>query len=455
MSSDHLAYSNSMHSVVVQALCRDLLNRDINLNISAADEMLIFFVYQQSDSVEQAIAMYLDSGRRIWATQRQILAWRFGSLGWGGNVLDFASGYGRVTRHIVAEIPRDRVWVADVYAEGVAFQQREFGVHGLVSTTNPAGFQCDARFDCILVSSLFTHLPESSFIAWLDRLGSLLNPGGLLLFSVHDISLRPSGAAVPPSGILFEEQSESGSLDTRDYGSSWVTEDFVRSAVGKAMGPCPVFRIPRGLASYQDLYVVLQQTAPSSGPTIEREADGFLEHCSWIAKRSLRLSGWCADRVIGSPPREVRIRIDGVLVASCRDFEPRPLTGQAFANDTIEAVGWQVTVDLPETSVPESARLSVRPVSADGTELGLYAGPVVWACLRTAQLDTLTLQDRLRHREAMYEELARQSAAREELLSEVKESAEDQALRLRAVEASRFWKARNLWFRFKRAVGLT
>lgn len=340
MPSDHLAYSNSSDSRVVQALCRDVLNRDINLNISASDEMLIFFVYEQSDSYEQAVSMYLDSGRRIWATLRQILAWKFGSLDWGGNLLDFASGYGRVTRHIVAEIPSNRVWVADIYGDGVAFQERELGVHGLVSTTDPGNFQCDARFDCILVSSLFTHLPEASFIAWLDRLGSLLTPDGLLLFSVHDISLRPSGTAIPPEGILFKELSESGSLDTKDYGSSWVTEEFVRSAVGKAMGSCPVFRIPRGLASYQDLYGVLKGgTAASTAPTVEREADGFLEHCSWIGKRSLRLSGWCADRVAGQPPREVRIRIDDVLVASCRDLEPRPLVGQAFANDAMEAMG--------------------------------------------------------------------------------------------------------------------
>lgn len=461
MSSDHLAYSDNSDSVIVQALCRDLLNRDINLNISAVDEMLLFFLYAQGNSFDQAVAMYLDSGRRIWATQRQILAWRFGSLEWGGNILDFASGYGRVTRHIVAEISRDLVWVSDIYAEGVGFQRRELGVHGLVSTTDPADFPCDTSFDCILVSSLFTHLPESSFIAWLQRLGSLLTRSGLLLFSVHDMSLRPPGAAsAPASGILFEEQSESGSLDTKDYGTSWVTEDFVRSAVQQAMGACPVLRIPRGLASFQDLYVVLKEEGASpaafSGLTVDREADGFLEHCSWAGKRSLRLSGWVADRVTGRPPQEVRVRIDDVLVASCRDLQPRPSVGQAFVNDPAEAVGWQVMVDLPATSTPESARLSVRPVAIDGQELGLYSGPVASACLRTAQLDTVILQNELRQREAAYrEDLARQSAAYEESLGRAQARAAELDRRIRAMEASRFWKVRNRWFQFKRAIGLT
>lgn len=460
MSSHPLAYSNDSDSVVVQALCRDLLNRGINLNISAADEMLLFFVYAQGKSFDQAVAMYLDSGRRIWTTLRQVLAWRFGSLDWGGNLLDFASGYGRVTRHIITDVPRERVWISDIYAEGVAFQERELGVHGVVSTTDPADFQCDATFDAILVSSLFTHLPESSFSAWLQRLGSLLTPSGVFLFSVHDISLRPAGEPVPESGMLFQEQSESGSLDTKDYGTSWVTEDFVRAAVRKTVGDCAVLRIPRGLASFQDLYVVLKGKPPSptafAGLAVEREADGFLEHCSWSGKRNLRLSGWVADRVAGRPPQEVRIRVDDVLVASCTDLQVRPAVGEAFGSDPAVAVGWQIAVEIPATSSPESARLSVRPVSVNGEELNLYSGPVVGACLRTAQMDTVILHNELRQREAAHhEELARLNASHAEALGSERARSEWLESRIRGMEASRFWKARNFWFRVKRALGLT
>lgn len=432
------------------------MNRDINLNVSQADEMLHFFMYAQGHSLEQAVAMYLESGRRIWATERQIIAWRFGSLEWGGRVLDFASGYGRVTRHIVPEVPKELVWVSDIYAEGVAFQAREFGVHGLVSTTDPAEFRCDLSFDCILVSSLFTHLPKLSFLNWLRRLGSLLTPTGILLFSVHDISLCSAAVPVPPEGIVFEARSESGSLDAQDYGTSWVTEEFVRAAVREAIGVCPVFRIPRGLASFQDLYVVLREEAdPSvvfSGLKVEREADGFLEHCSWLGQRGLRLSGWFADRVTGRPPQEVRIRIDDVLVASCRDFQPRTAVEQVFASDPVEAVGWQTVVDLPGTADPETARISIRLLSSDGQELSLYSGSVAGTCLRTAQLNTVMLQDELAQRDGLHErELARYNA----LLAESRAETAGLDSRLRAMEASKFWKARNLWFRFKRAVGLT
>ncbi|HEV2856242.1 MAG TPA: class I SAM-dependent methyltransferase [Thermoanaerobaculia bacterium] len=449
MTPAPLAYSNASHSLVVQALCRDLLNRGVDLDISAADEMLLFFLYSQGQDLEQAVAMYLESGRRIWEAQRQVLAWRFGSMDWGGRVLDFASGYGRVVRHITAEIPRERVWVADVYAEGVAFQERVLGVHGIVSSTGPEQFPCDTDFDAVLVSSLFTHLPEPRFLGWLRRLGSLVRPGGLLLFSVHDMSIwtRRTGSSTS-AGIVFEELSESGSLSTSEYGSAWVTEEFVRSAVRQAVGPCPVLRIPRGLASFQDLYVVLKEEraegdAVFSDLRIEREADGFLEHCSWVGARTLQITGWIADRLTGRPPEEVRIWIDGVRVATCRDLQPRPAVESMFTGDSaVQVVGWRVKVDLPATSDPDSALLSVRPVASDGRESSLYSGKVVWACLRTAQLDAVLLQKELSRREAVHaDEIARQRDHYEN--------------RLRAMEASRFWKARNAWFRFKRAVGWT
>src|SRR5262249_48949064 len=148
------------------------------------------------------------------------------------------SGYGRVTRFLLRLLPAERIWVADVYEGGVAFQERRFGVHGIVSTVDPAGFAAAAGaepFDAILVTSLLTHLPEDRFVAWLRVLLSLLAPGGVLAFSVHDRSVLPAGAELPPSGLLFQEISESGSLEVADYGSTWVSEEFVRSALDRAL----------------------------------------------------------------------------------------------------------------------------------------------------------------------------------------------------------------------------
>ncbi len=462
MSSEHLVYSNAHHSLVVQALCRDLLAKGISLDIHTDDEMLSFFLHAQGRDLEQAVAMYLESGRLIWATERQILAWRFGPQPWRRRVLDFASGFGRVTRHMVTEVEREDVWVSDIYAKGVAFQERHLGVHGMVSTTEPESFLCDLTFDAILVSSLFTHLPEARFVSWLRRLGSLVAPGGLLLFSVHDLALRHDGEGDATAGILFQEISESGSLETKDYGTSWVNERFVRSAVEKAIGPYPTLRIPRGLASFQDLYVVVKESGTSaadlfSSLRIECEADGFLEHCSLAGERNLRLSGWVADRVVRQPPQEIRIQIDGEDVLSCRDLEPRPDVERTFPDDPTNIVGWHATVELPRAvDGIGSAELAVYAVYPAGEKRRLYSGSVATACLRSAQLDTAILQRELTRRDAEHrQELEKRETEHADQLASRQEQIEALSRRTRAMEASRFWKARNLWFRVKRAAGLT
>src|SRR6185503_1525471 len=77
-------------------------------------------------------------------------------------------------------------------------------------------------------------------------------------FSAHSPELLPEGAAMPESGIRFQETSESGSLATSDYGSTWVTEAFVRSALDRAAGPgASLHRVERGLCNFQDLYLAL------------------------------------------------------------------------------------------------------------------------------------------------------------------------------------------------------
>lgn len=454
MSPDAEIYRNNGARPLVQALCRDLLARNLNLDVHPADEMLGFFRHAQGNDLDSALVAYFDSGRRIWDAERQVLAWRFGPPPWHFRLLDFASGYGRVTRHIFHEIgPRD-VWVSDIYAGGVAFQEQSFGVQGIVSTTDPASFPGDRSFDAILVSSLFTHLPEARFLAWLRRLGELLSPGGLLLFSVHDLSLPREPASEPASGMVFREISESGSLAKSEYGTCWVSEAFVRRAVEEAIGPRPVLRIPRGLASFQDLYVVVNEPGPGSpdlfsGLTFEREADGFLESCHLIGNRALRLAGWVTDRVAGEPPREVRVRIDGAEAASCRDLEPRPAaTERTLAADPVAAVGWQASFEIPADADPVSARLTIHTVSAAGEEKLLYAGPIESACLRSAQLDTVLLKAELRARE---DDLNR----RDLLLAQRQAEIETLERRIEAMRASRFWKIRDLWFRFKRRAGWT
>jgi SAM-dependent methyltransferase len=238
----------------------------VNLNISKHDLMCQYMI-RKRPSVQQGYVQYFRSGLHMMEVLRVIVLHTLGHLDRVA-FLDFASGYGRLTRFLAHEVDPKRIWVSDVKIRAVEFQREQFGVHGLVSTDAPEDFLPGIRFDCIFVASLFTHLPESSFERWLQRLYSLLSPRGLLIFTVNDVSLLgKSVAKARGNDFVFHRFSEevmlrSGdqALDVCEYGSTYISEAFVRRALQE-----PAFenkryaRYDRGMWSRQDIYILFRE----------------------------------------------------------------------------------------------------------------------------------------------------------------------------------------------------
>jgi SAM-dependent methyltransferase len=448
-----LAYRTEDSNPLVVAVCPEpVLAAGLNLNIHRADEMLSFLEDTFGGDRDQALAVYFRSGLLIWETFREILTWRFGRLDRVGRLLDFASGYGRVTRFAVRDLPPDRIWVSDIYEQGVRFQEAQFGVHGLVSAPSPADFAPAERFDAILVSSLFSHLPEETFHPWLARLRGLLAPGGMLILSVHDWSLLWPEREVSPSGILFEAISESGSLEKSQYGTCWVTEDFVRRAIARSAPEMAAHRIPRGFCNFQDLYVLVDEPEVDfSGLTLRALPEGFVDHCTLTPPDRLDLSGWVADRATGQPVREVQLRLDGEVLQICRLFTPRgDVAAKLFQNDERTAAqGWRFAVQLPHGTSRSTAALSLRVIDALGRESILYAATVDSALLAAVRRDLFDLEQELARVRREGREAMEQRMAEKGYEISVLEA------RLAAMEQSRFWKIRNGWFRVKRKLGMS
>ncbi len=411
--------------------------------IDARDEMLGFLAAAQAGDRERGLCQYFRSGASIADSLGQVLRWRFGETGRPVRVLDFASGYGRITRFLVREIPPERVWVADVYAEGVRFQEERFGVHGLVSTVRPEDFSCGERFDAILVTSLFTHLPEERFVAWLRVLLGLLEPGGMLAFSAHSPAVLPPGVEMPEGGFLFQETSESGSLDTSDYGSTWVTEGFVRAALEKAAGAgASLHRIDRGLCNFQDLYLAVPEPGVDfSSLCFHGEPHLFLESARLEPGR-LDLAGWAA--VLSGEVREVEAVLDGKRLAAAPVDEPRPDVARYLGGERFLRTGWLLSCALPEGTSRSASVLVLLAVDARGVRHPVWIGSLDAALLDSARNEAVRFGRELRHAEAVLAEERRRAAAEAEALR----------ARIAAMEASRFWKLRNAWFRFKKRVGL-
>jgi SAM-dependent methyltransferase len=401
--------------------------------IHPADEMLEFAIAEAAGDLDAGLLAYFVSGLEIAETIERIAAARFGGLSRVGRMLDFGCGYGRVTRFLLRSLAAERLWACDLLGGAVEFQEQRFGARGFRSASRPEELAPPAGaapFDLIYVGSLFTHLPPQRFSPWFDRLAGLLAPEGLLVMSVHDRELLPPELSMPPAGICFRPQSESRTLDHAEYGSTWVTEEYVARVIetprASSAGSWRWRRVPRGLCAYQDLYLVSPAGAPDPGQlAIDAGPQGQIETCEASRPGELRLAGWAIGR--GAPVERVTVFLDGERLGECRELQPRPDIAAAFGDESFTTSGFGLELELPVPVRRASAVVVVEAASAIGVRRTLYAGGL-------ERLLHLTARENFRrHRQRVFE------------LAEIVER----------MKHSRFWRLRRSWFRLKRALGLS
>jgi SAM-dependent methyltransferase len=286
-----------------------------NAAICDQDEMYLFALANHG-TPDRACIRYYFNGHRILDTVRQVLQWHFGELDRISSFLDFASGYGRFTRFLVQDIPPKNVWISDIYAQAVQFQIEQFGVQGIISTTYPQDYPIQQSFDGILACSFFSHLPESTFLTWLQKLYSLLSPQGILMFSVHDRELLPPHFNISTSDILFIPNSESRSLDVNEYGTSYVGESFVAQSLKTiSQGEAVYSRIPQGICGYQDLYLVTRTPQnPLSSLKFSHHPQGKIERCKLTLEGNLLLTGRLSEINPNGQLDSILVSINGKLI---------------------------------------------------------------------------------------------------------------------------------------------
>jgi SAM-dependent methyltransferase len=281
---------------------------DFRERIHAADEM--YRVLPAYGVPPERLALdYYRSGLQAWRSVAHALRTAGKEPADLGSFLDFASGFGRMTRFLVREVDRRRVWASDIDAQAVLFLQEELGVHGVVSCIEPASLRFDRRFEVVYAGSLFSHLPERRFEAWLRRLFELLEPGGVLLFSTHGVEAH--GARPDPRGFAYVPQSETTRLDPADYGTAYVAPDFVRRVAGAA-GVAGLFVVERELWYNQDLYAAVNE--PNPGLSRWRQAPvvwGEIRTAVVDAARWARIGGAAFVPRTASPLRAVEVEVPG------------------------------------------------------------------------------------------------------------------------------------------------
>jgi hypothetical protein len=177
-------------------------------------------------------------------------------------ILDFGGGWGRIARFFLRDTTPDRITIADCMGEAV---------HWLNATGNPCRIiKNDPRppiaglgepLDLIYAFSVFSHLSEEYFHAWVDYLMGQLRPGGCFVFTTRGMQFieqldRLRREDSTPRDVLRHYQAlpDAGELRRRyvngefqfyplwatgELGSDFFGETFIpRAYIEPAYGPC-------------------------------------------------------------------------------------------------------------------------------------------------------------------------------------------------------------------------
>jgi hypothetical protein len=233
--------------------------QDVDPTIHPGDFMYWFCVNHPSLTLEQAIRYYFWDGGRSTGMLASLLEELGVTNSLPIKLLEFASGYGCVTRHLKNH-PAYDVVSCDIHPQAIDFLKSQIKVKAIPSVDVPEQFAPADKFDVVFALSFFSHLPKRSFGRWLKALyGSLAIPGHLI-FTTHGLKscehLGITPIDIPSDGFWFSAHSEQRDLDTAVYGSALCTQDFVVNEIEQLPGASLALYKHAHWWEHQDLFVV-------------------------------------------------------------------------------------------------------------------------------------------------------------------------------------------------------
>jgi SAM-dependent methyltransferase len=215
----------------------------------------------------------LDLVLRVWERHGQAVPGRAPAI------LDFGCGCGRLVRFLAACAGIADIHAADVNPDLVAWCGTNLrGVQARVTAVSPPLPYAAGQFDLVYSLSVLTHLPEDALAPWLQELGRIIRPGGLLVATTHGVRAleriereaevqrvvgidqgRAAGLLreLPAAQVLYLPYSEDRIARTRAgarYGTTFLSEPHARSLAAGAGFDVPEF-LAGGLRGWQDVLV--------------------------------------------------------------------------------------------------------------------------------------------------------------------------------------------------------
>lgn len=204
-------------------------------------------------------------------------------------VLEFASGYGRVARHVKHVLPATSWTCSDVHAGAVEFNAGRLGFNSFISPSRPEQWTAERRFDVVFALSFFSHMPDATFAPWLERLLNTVETGGLLIFTTHGaISLRNMKAGgldarFDENGFYWNANSDQRDINSAEYGTSAVTLSYVERAL-RTLPEVELIRFQQAFWwGHQDLYVVRKKLSTTPAKPLSDESHRTISRDSKFA----------------------------------------------------------------------------------------------------------------------------------------------------------------------------
>ena len=226
------------------------------------DDLIFRFLIENPafSSIDLAVKYYFYDGAKSAEKLKDLLFSRLGlKQAEGTSLLEFASGYGCVTRHLVGELNPIDVVPCDIHAAACSFIESKLDTKAILSATDPDDLEIENEsFDAVFALSFFSHMPDRTWSRWLKALFDKVKKGGYLIFTTQGMASRAhlGDPEIPDDGIWFTASSEQKDLDVSDYGNTIVTTQYVERAVRNTLGEEILHTFEAGWWEHQDVYVV-------------------------------------------------------------------------------------------------------------------------------------------------------------------------------------------------------
>jgi hypothetical protein len=210
-------------------------------------------------------------------------------------LLDFASGYGRIGCHIPNIMFDARYTAMDIHADAVAFLRHRLRLNALLSDFDPAALRGKGSFEVAFASSFFSHLRREAIEPWLAGLRDLLVVGGTLIITTHGARSHETvmrDCAVGDDGYGMIDGSEQRDIPTAHYVHAVTLEPFIRARIAAVPG-LKIIAVDLGAwLGHQDVFVLRRVAADPAvlaawTPSVFRNG-GFIERLSQTLKLGRR-----------------------------------------------------------------------------------------------------------------------------------------------------------------------